>query len=325
MKKNNEFRKNDKNNPWTKEDEGSHYPIQKEWWCLETIFKTIKDNRKWNLKASLAYQLETPSCFFIYFLFDITNNRCVYHKALNDDINKFKFKKNRVDLSYEKTKITGLYPDYHIHIQDDEKGFIADFDYHAKILPHWSVQDITNGFLPIGLDHYRYGWLLNCDLKGSLKIKDEYKIKGKGYLERAYGNWSYSNPFIRKSNFKKTFSIYNKLVFNWLSQKKIKIPNKISFTTENNPIGYDWFWGIFDNDWSVFYGNSLFWVRQGPGLGVLTLITDDNKYIDFMDYDFKYNKTIFLKKYDVEYPTDLTINAYYKEKKLTIIKFCEVN
>ena len=47
-------------NPWTPQDEGDHFPVMKEWWCFETLFKTIKDNRKWNLKLSMAYQQETP-------------------------------------------------------------------------------------------------------------------------------------------------------------------------------------------------------------------------------------------------------------------------
>ena len=61
-------KKHRQTNPWTPKDEGDHYRSMKEWWAIETLFKTLKDNRKWNLKACLAYELETPSCFYVYHL-----------------------------------------------------------------------------------------------------------------------------------------------------------------------------------------------------------------------------------------------------------------
>jgi len=306
-------------NPWTPQDEGDHYPVMKEWWCIETLFKTLDDNRKWNFKASMAYEMETPSCFIIYFLFDVTSNKCVVHNALNDDIEKLSHQKNKVDLKYKKSTISGLYPNYNIHFENLKQDFTIDMEYNAKILPHWSAQDSTNGYLPIGIDHYRYGWLLNCNLKGTLKLKNEsHKIEGKGYLERAWGNWSYSNPFKRLSGIKKTVLTYGHLTSWWLSQHKPRIPNRIAFTTENNPFGYDWFWGIFDNDWSVFYGNSLFWLSEGPAFGVLTLFTDGNNYLDFGDVNFHYNKTKYIKEHDMYYPSDMTITAKLDDKEIRL-------
>jgi hypothetical protein len=310
---------NKQKNPWTPQDEGDHYPVMKEWWCIETLFKTLEDNRKWNIKAAIAYELETPSCWFTYYLFDITSNKCLAHTAINDDINKLSHKKTTVDLKYEKSSIVGLYPNYHIHLEDDTQEFTADMKYKAKILPHWTAQDSTNGYLPFGFDYFRYGWLINSDLSGVLKINDElHKIKGKGYLEKAWGNWSYTNPFQKLSGFKKTVSTYGHLFNWWFLNRKIKIPNRIAFTTENNPFGYDWFWGVFDNDWSVAYGNSLFWLSDGPAFGVLTLFTEGNNYIDFSDINFHYNKVKYIKEYDLVYPCDLTINARSNDKKIKL-------
>lgn len=326
MKSKNISRENKEKNPWTPEDEGDHYPSMKEWWCIETLFKTIEDNRKWNLKASFAYELETPSCFFLYHLFDMTSKKLVARKAINDDINKFTHKKNKVDIKYEKNSIKGLYPDYTINFEDEKQGFSANFNYKAKIFPHWSAQDVTNGYLPIGLDYYRYGWLLNYDLSGNLKLKDKsFKINGTGYLEHAYGNWSYTNPFQKLSGLRKTINTYANLFYWWMSEKKPKIPDRISFTTENNPFGYDWFWGIFENDWSIFYGNSLFWVSEGPAFGVLTLFTEGNHYIDFGNVSFRYNKILYIKDYDIYYPVDLTIFAKKNDKnfKLRVWPVCK--
>ena len=269
-------------NPWSPRDEGDHYPVMKEWWTLETLFKTLEDNRKWNLMTSFAYNMETNTCFFHYVLFDITSKKCVLDKDIDDDIEKLSHKKNKVDLKYGKSSVSGLYPNYHIHIEDEEKGFIADMDYKAKSVPHWIAQDKTNGFLPIGLNFYRYGFLPNCDLVGTLKLKEKsYKIQGIGYIEHAYGNWSYEKPIRRFSNIKKTLSIYKRLGKWWLSENRPKIPKSIEFTTENNAFGYDWLWGIFDNGWSLFFGNSMFWISEGPSLGALYITPDGVNYWEF--------------------------------------------
>jgi hypothetical protein len=306
-------------NPWTPQDEGDHYPTMREWWCIETLFTTAKDHHKWSLKVSLAYERETPSCFFIYHLFDTTSNRCVCRKAINDDIKELSHVKNRMDLRYKKTTMKGLFPNYQFHIEDDEQAFCADMNYTARIPPHWSAQDATNGYLPIGLDYYRYGWLLNCDLTGTLTLGDiTQTISGKGYLERAWGNWSYANPFQKLSGLRKTLSTYGHLFSWWFQQNTLSLPKRLSFTTENNPFGYDWFWGVADNNWSVFYGNSLFWVREGPAFGVLTACTDKGEFMDFGNIHFQYNKTIYNETYDMEYPIDMTLKARLNDKRLIL-------
>jgi len=327
MTKKNNSKKDTQKNPWTHEDEGDHYPSMKEWWCIETLFKTLEDNRKWNLKSSFAYELETPSCFFLYHLFDMTSKKLVARNSTNDDIKMLSYKKNKVDIKYKENSIKGLYPNYKIHIEDDKNDFSIDMTYNAKVFPHWSAQDSTNGYLPFGLDYYRYGWLLNCDLLGSLKFMGEqYKIKGKGYLEKAWGNWSYMNPFQKLSGFRKTISTYGNLFYWWFSHRKPTILDRIAFTTENNPFGYDWFWGIFKNNWSVFYGNSLFWISEGPAVGVLTLFTKGNNYLDFVDINFNYNKIKYIKEYDIYYPIDLNITGSLDNKKikLRVWPTCEI-
>ena len=145
-----------------------------------------------------------------------------FQGAGNDDIKKFTHKKNKIDLKYKKNTIKGLYPLYHIHLQDDKQNFKADMKYDAKIMPHWSTQESTNGYLPIGFNHYRYGWLLNCDLTGKLKVDDvTFIITGKGYLERVWGNWSYTHPFQILSGLRKTISTYGNLMNWWFSQHKL--------------------------------------------------------------------------------------------------------
>ena len=308
---------NENTNPWTPEDEGDHYPVMKEWWTIETLFKTLEDNKKWNFKVIIPYKMEDSSCFFQYALFDITNKRCLLRRDIDDDIKKLSHEKNKLDLKYGKCTVAGLYPYYNIHIEDEEQGFNIDMKYEANSFPHWIAHNITNGKVPFGWNFYKYGYIPNCALSGTIKIKDEsYTIKGKGYLEHIWGNWSYQNPFRKLSSIGDTISTYLKLGKWWLAQHKQRIPHSIEFTTENNIFGYDWVWGVFDNNWSLFYGNVLFWLSRGPAFGVLSLTPDGKKYWDFCNITFRYNKSIYVKKYDIYFPSELELTGVLEDKKI---------
>jgi hypothetical protein len=304
-------------NPWTPEDEGDHSPVMKEWWTTDLFFKTLEDNRTWNLMMSLAYEQETPSCFFQYVLFDMLSKKCVRHKDVNDDIQKFSHAKNRLDLRYEKSTFQGLYPKYHLHIEDEPQGFVADVEYTAQSLPHWIVQETTQGTLPIGLNFYRYGFLPHFDIKGTMKFQGSlYTITGKGYLEHAWGNWSYQHPLQMLAGFRKTIATYARLSKWWLSHHPVKIPRRIGFMTENNMFGYDWIWGVCDNNWSVFYGNSLLWVSEGPSFGALYVTPDGKQYWEFGNVRFKYNKLLYVKDYDIYYPAEMELSGRLGEKTI---------
>ena len=306
-------------NPWTPDDEGNHHPVMKEWWTTELLFKTNKDNKKWNLMTSLAYEHETPSCFFQYVLFDITSKKFVLHKDVNDDITKLISVKNRIDLHYEKTTLQGLYPAYHLHVQDDAQGFVIDVDYTAASFPHWIAQEITNGYLPMGLNFYRYGFLPNCDITGTMMLHGNLStIKGKGYLEHAWGNWSYQNPLQTLAGVRKTLDTYLRLGNWWLSHHHHRIPQHIGFSSENNMFGYDWIWGICKNNWSIFYGNSLFWVNDGPSFGTLYVTPDGKNFWEFCDVQFKYNNVSYIKEYDVYYPSEMELVGHSGEKTIRL-------
>jgi len=310
---------NDIKNPWSPQDEGDHYPIMREWWTIETLFKTLEDNRKWNLMIIMSYNMEKPSCFFQYVLFDITSKKCIIRKDIDDKIEKLTHKKNKIDLQYGKTSIKGLFPSYDIHIEDKDQDFTADMKYKADSLPHWIAQGITNGKIPFGLNYYKYGYIPNCDLNGIINLKDKsYTIKGKGYLEHVWGEWSYQKSFQKVSQLNKTITTYINLAKWWISQHKPCIPKRLAFTTENNIFGYDWCWGIFDNNWSLFYGNIMFWLSEGPVFGVLSITPDGKNYWDFCNIKFHYNKLAYIKDYDIYFPSDFELTGKLDDKKIHV-------
>ena len=304
-------------NPWSPQDEGSHYPVTREWWTYETIFKTLKDNRTWNFMLIMSYNLEKPNCFFQYTLIDVTNDKLVYRKDIDDGIEKFTHKKNIVDLKYKKSTVTGLYPDYSLHLQDTEQGFLVDMNLHALSQPHWIAQDINNGDLPFGLNFYKYGYIPNSDCTGTMNINNQtLAFKGKAYIEHVWGDWSYQKPLSQIKNLRKTIRTYVNLGKWWLTHHSPTIPNRIAMTTENNIFGYDWIWGVFDNEWSVFYGNILFWLCQGPAFGVLTVTPDGKTFWEFCDIAYRYNKVHYVKEYDIYFASDIELDARLDDKKI---------
>jgi hypothetical protein len=317
VKNNKPYLRKEPTNPWTPQDEGDHYPVAKEWWTTELFFTTKEDHRTWNLITTFAYELETPSCFHQYVLFDLQAKKPILHKDVNDDINKFTHLKNTVDIKYEKSWFQGLYPHYHLHHQDEKQGFIADIDMDAQALPHWIAQEITGGKLPIGLNTFRYGFLPNCALTGTIVLNDkEYTLDGKGYVEHAWGNWSYRNPLQFLGGARETLGTYLRLSHWWLSRNKLHIPSRIGFSLENDMFGYDWLWGVCENNWSFFFGNFLLWISEGPSVGTLYLTADGKQYLEFTDVHFKYNKVKYIHEYDTFYPSDMEVIGVLDEKKI---------
>ncbi len=304
-------------NPWTPEDEGDHEPVLKEWWTTELLFTTLNDRKRWNLMTSFSYEHDTPSCFYQYVLFDITSKKCVLHTDLNDDISKFHHMKNRVDLRYETSTFTGLYPRYQLHLQHDDKEFLIDAEYRAQSLPHWITQDITHGYLPMGFNCYRYGFLPNIDIQGTLTFQGKPQaFTGKAYIEHVWGNWSYKNPFRTLVGVRKTLATYAALSRWWLAHHPLRIPDSIEFSSENNILGYDWVWGVCDNNWSLFYGNTLLWVSEGPSFGALCVTPDGKHYWEFSNVTFKYNSLLYLRDYDIYYPKDFELTGRLDDKTI---------
>ena len=305
-------------NPWTKEDEREHFPSISEWWCSEFFFETTEDNKKWNLKASCSEWAgkKQIGSHFSMTLFDLDNNKNFCYQSHNYKA-KLKSAQDRFEVRYNDSFMRGSYPDYEIHLKDLKNNIELDVKYHSESLPHWVAQDVTNGWLPMGVGFYRYGFIPKCAVSGTMKKNEEiFNIDGKGYFEHVWGSFSYSDPFLNDLGLKKTISTYAKLGGLWLHSHKIKIPKSITFSTENNPFGYDWIWALLDNGWSLFYGNILFWIMEGPCAGSLILTKDGKTYTELCDISFKYNKTRYAKEFDFYYPSELEITARMGKEKI---------
>jgi hypothetical protein len=313
--------KNSKYNPWTDEDEREHYPpCLMEWWAAEAFFTSIEDKKKWSLKVAFTEWYENPqkigSISNITLFNQDDDKHYVYCKR--DDSKRLKSEIDTFYVQFEDSFMKGSFPVYNMRFINPKYDIEVNLKLEAESYPHWIAQEITNGWLPMGFGLYRYGFIPRTKLTGKLRVKDKtYNIEGIGYFEHVWGDFDYDKPFYT-ATFKKALKINLSLIRWWLKNNKIKIPKSITFTSENNPFGYDWAWAVFDNNWSIFYGNSMFWIMDGPAMGILVLTKDGKKYISFPKIRFHYNKLKYADDYDFYYPTELQINAIKGVQKLDL-------
>jgi hypothetical protein len=304
-----------KNNEFEKEQ----FPCAKEWWCIEGFLNTIKNNKKWSFKADLYQAIgrdKTTWSVYTLTLFDLVTQKTFRYNSANDS-SKLQSKKDKFYIKFDKSYIKGSYPTYQTQFMDPNININLNLRIHAESLPYWIAQKITDGWLPWGLGNYRYGFIPKNEIKGKITInKQKLSIIGNCYFEHIWGDFSFYYLSAYKRSLKKTISTYTKLMGNWIHHQDIKIPKSIMFSTDNRPSGYDWIWVILDNGWSIFYGNFIFWVIEGPATGILILSKDGIKYDEFCNIHFKYNKMKYLKKYDFYYPTELELIATKKYEKL---------
>jgi len=310
------------NNLWTPEDEHEHFPCIVEWWAIESFFKTIENGEKWSLKSVFTQWFENKKNIGSRFIFNLINqtNNTVTECNIRIDGKKLDVKNNKLDVGFNESFIKGSYPTYRIYLVDTKSNIKIDIKYESISLPHWIGQDITNGFLPFGAGFYRYGFIPKNRISGYIEINNKkLKIDGMGYLEHVWGDLFYDNPFFNLIGFKKTIPLYLKLFRWWKENNKLKIPDSIFLSTENNPFGYDWAWAMFENGWSIFYGNILFWIMKGPAFGTLILTKDGQNYKEFVNLSFKYNKMQKSKNFDFVFPTEFEVFARDKEEELKIL------
>ena len=304
---------------WT-DDEKEHCQSIIEWWCVEAFFDNKKSNKKWSFKVTFSEyhnKGDESSVLFITLFDQISGKSHIYYSR--NDLMKLKSSSDSLKIEYENSIIQGKYPIYNLELYDKTNNIKYDLVCHAISNPRLIAQEITDGWLPMGLGFYRYGFVPKCIISGTIVIEDkEYPIKGYAYYENVWGDFDYDNPLGQISEIPRTLKIIKDLTRWKLKYITPKIPDTIKLSTENNPFGYDWAWALLDNGWSVFYGNILFWLVNGPAFGTLIVTTDGKNYDEYGDIKFHYNEVKYAKNYDFYYPIDIEITARKENKSIRL-------
>ena len=317
-------------NPFTPKDEGDHFPCRCEWWTFHVALD-FEDGTRKDVLIQFQYGTKNESIInsfilLLYFFDRDTGKMDDYtmkeYKSITGKDILFYCKKNIIDLKYKNCTMKGLYPNYHIHVEDEERKVILDLNINATSLPHWIAQDGSNGYFPWGDGWARYGFILRLNASGKIDFEGKKStVTGIGYHEHVWGNFSYiinnKNPrskikeFI--SNLKKTLPFMKWILF----EQSMKLPKVLTSTTDNHN-GYDWGWATFDNGWSLHFG--IFYIMnqivEGPVLGELSLTADGKKFLDFGDIDIKCGNWLYIEEADVYLPLDIELTAIKGNKKL---------
>lgn len=317
------------NNPWTPEDEGDHFPCSCEWWMFYAALE-LSDGSHWDVSSTFQYgtvQTENGTMLKerlqLMYYFDRDNKKSYDFSHYTHKDDPFTFKKNIVDLKYYNSSLYGLYPNYIVHLEDDEKKFVLDIELDAITLPHWAADEAANGYFPWGLGLARYGFITKLNASGNLTINGiKYLATGIGYYEHAFGNFTYAfrKPFSKIKEFIENLPIVIRFTKWYLSEQAYNRPDTLMLST-NNIFGYDWIWGAFDNGWTLNVGifhmfNSI---EEGPAFGVLSLNIDEKTYYDFADISIKYTRSYYVEQADAYLPLDMEISATKGDKTLFLI------
>jgi hypothetical protein len=312
-------------NSWVLHDERGDASRFLEWWATEAFFISQEDKKRWSLKVAFSegfVESKRRGVVCNMTLFDQDTNKQYVYYLRTPDVH-LQTNSEIFDVHYDDSYMRGSYPTYQMHFHDQKHEIEIDFTTHAESFPHWVAQDVTHGWLPIGVGLYRYGFIPKIKISGTMKIQEKtFTIQGNGYFEHVYGSFDYEHPLVTLSGFFKTIWVYKKLVFWWLQNRRMKIPKSLTLITENNPLGYDWVWGLFDNGWSLFYGNAMFWIADGLAAGILIFTKDGKNYTEFSNITFHYNKVLSAKGHDFYYPSELEIIA--KKGKETLHLTCSM-
>ena len=308
-------------NPWTAEDERKHPSSTLEWWSVLGFFTSKEDPKHWSLKATLSEGITDPQHFGsltnIALLDEDAHHQYVFiDRKLNSEM---KTRQDVFEVNLDDSSMKGKYPLYEVRIRDPKNDILIEITLHAEAFPHWVAQEASNGWLPMGLGVFRYGFIPKLKITGTMTIQGKrLSIEGTGYFEHVWGNFSFIDPLSQHRNLGKTLGVYARLLGWWLSQQNPRIPSSLMWSTENNPLGYDWAWAVLDNGWTMFYGNILGFFMEGLAMGLLILSKDGKTYTEFGDLSFRYTKTTFAQQYDFLYPTELEITAHHNEETLRL-------
>jgi hypothetical protein len=306
-------------NLWTAEDEREHPSSTLEWWSVLGFFTSMEDQKHWSIKATFSEGVIDRTHFGslcnIALFNEETNQHYIY--IIRHQESQLQSHQDVFDVRHGDSFMKGSYPSYEVHLRDPKNDIEIDMMLHAESLPNQVAKEATNGWLPMGLGVFRYWFIPKTRISGTLKKQGKlFTIEGTGYFEHVWGSFSYRNPLSLRRDLKKTISIYARLILWWLQNQKPSIPSSLMWSTENNPLGYDWAWAVLENGWMIFYGNVLCWLMEGPATGMLILSKDGRNYTEFSAINFRYIKTKFAQNYDFLYPTELEISALHKNETI---------
>ena len=252
----------------------------REWWDIDAFFYA---SGNYSVTSSFEYEKETPAANLFFTIFDRDSNKFYDLGSYNDSINDIVVEKNFI--RYGKCWLKINYPVFEAYFEKDDKKLFIRL---ASISPLTRVASGIAKNIPFGLGYYNYTFTSKCRAEGWIYINGKKSnFTGIGYYEHVYGNWSYNKPL--RCFYHGMAKDYISLFKWWKQNMSLNFSNLTIWS--NNPFGYDWSWGFFDNGYTIFFGNIPFWIKNIP-MGIV-YIYDGKKYNEFKLMEYEYLNGIY--------------------------------
>lgn len=172
------------------DDEGAHKSSRREWWYFNVFFNEPgSDLPNWSMIVSFNKMalndirfLKRDNLFLI--LYDNTGESYNYG-TLDQQRGVLQADGPGVDVTFENSWAKGEYPNWQVHTENAENGFIADLDFTADFLPVWVLGRSPN--LPRAKDFSGSYYIPRCIVKGNVTFNgDTYSVSGIGYHDHMW-------------------------------------------------------------------------------------------------------------------------------------------
>jgi predicted secreted hydrolase len=178
----------------------------REWWYFNVIFdKEDSDLLNWSVMISFNHgsnSFEKPDILFVT-LYD--NKNSTYGGMISRDENTLKADKSGINITFEKSSVKGLYPEWKLYIEDDEAdvnhNITINLHFRAQSRPYWVGLNTGLGFTLSPLGYYSIN---HCNVDGTITIDDViFEVSGTGYHDHMWAPY-----FNRASGFWDWFSVH---------------------------------------------------------------------------------------------------------------------
>jgi hypothetical protein len=256
-------------------DEGVHKGSRREWWYFNVFFNDPDSDLQGHSMIISFNQMKfydvrflRPDNLFIL-LFDDSGMSYSF-STFNKRRGTLQATGPGVDVTFENSWIKGSYPSWRIHVVNDEKGFVADFDFTADFLPVWVEGRSAN--LPItslvtGGDYY----VPRCKVTGNMTWDGkQYHVGGMGYHDH----------------------VWQSVVPRWVSK------------------GWDWANLHFDNGWEMYVSKFTLRTPFKLSFDTIIVSPNNRNITEFNHFDVTYTETATPKGLPfMKYPKKLHIEA----------------
>jgi hypothetical protein len=175
------------------QDEGAHRISQREWWYFNVFFDNpASDLKNWSMIISFNKMARTDMRLVrrdnLHIVLYDDKGESYEYSILNKRRGTLKAGQDGVDVTFQKCWARGQYPFWQVHVEDDSRGIVVDFNFTADFMPVWVIGRSSN----LIINKYMSGnyYIPRCKVEGTVLWNNkEHFVYGKGYHDHVWDTY----------------------------------------------------------------------------------------------------------------------------------------